>query len=211
MIQYLQQACVLELNRDDISEEIIMSQNTKKKKKIPVSEDIRHLWEEMVVLKKETSRLFDKLDKNDKRLDKNAEKLDKKFDERQKKSDEKFAEMQRKSSEEFAEMQRISNEKFAEGQKKLDKSINKIRGTWRNDWGDFVASLIDGCLVKLLKEWNIQVNCTLKELKTDSCEIDIVAINTDTLVATEVKSTITVDDIKYFLKKIESFTEYFPQ
>ena len=41
--------------------------------------------------------------------------------------------------------------------------------------------------------------------------MDIIAINSDSLVATEVKSTLGVSDVKKFLEKLKNFTLFFPQ
>ena len=42
-------------------------------------------------------------------------------------------------------------------------------------------------------------------------EIDIIAINNDSLVAVEVKSTLSVRDVKRFLEKLKRLTVFFPQ
>ena len=95
------------------------------------------------------------------------------------------------------------------------KQINKMRGIWSNAWGDFVESLLNGCLVEMIQEWIPSINQIMKniecELNGRHCEIDIIAANNDSLVATEVKSNLSVTDVKDFLERLKSFTMFFPQ
>lgn len=121
-------------------------------------------------------------------------------------------EFNRDFNEKMAKM-RIRNE---ESKKENERQINKMRGIWSNAWGDFVESLVSGCFVELVQEWIPSINQMMKNIeckKRDGrhCEIDIIAVNDDSLVATEVKSTLSVADVRDFLEKLKSFTLFFPQ
>ena len=120
----------------------------------------------------------------------------------------------------IAERMRLENEKRAKESEKRakenEKQINKMRGVWSNAWGDFVESLVRGRFVELIQEWIPSVNQMMKNIeckKRDGrhCEIDIIAVNNDSLVATEVKSTLSVKDVQEFLEKLKYFTMFFPQ
>ena len=120
---------------------------------------------------------------------------------------------------EAIQFQKDSNKAFNEELKRsrieFDKRMNKMRGIWSNAWGDFVESLVSGNLVKMLQGWIPSINQIMKNIECQrngrDCEIDIIAVNNDALVATEVKSTLSVKDVKDFLEKLRNFSMFFPQ
>ena len=117
--------------------------------------------------------------------------------------------------EEMTQRQDEADKKFHKKMDRLSDQINKMRGIWSNAWGDFVESLVSGRLVELIQEWIPSINQMMKNIECkrngQHCEIDIIAVNNNSLVATEVKSTLSVTDVKEFLEKLKSFTMFFPQ
>ena len=107
------------------------------------------------------------------------------------------------------------DKQMKESQIAFDKKMNKMRGIWSNAWGDFVESLVSGNLVKMLQEWIPSINMIMKNIEGQrngyDCEFDIIAINNEALVATEVKSTLSVKDVKDFLEKLKNFSMFLPQ
>lgn len=104
-----------------------------------------------------------------------------------------------------------------------DRKINKISGDWARKWGELVESLVEGNLIKLLNERNIDVTETNERSKgkrnakdkygniyEGRCEIDIVARNGIEIVAVEVKTTLKAKDVDEFLYKLDNFTYFFP-
>ena len=107
--------------------------------------------------------------------------------------------------------------------KETDRKINKVSGDWARKWGELVESLVEGNLVKLLNERNIDVTETNERSKgkrnakdkygniyEGRCEIDIVARNGIEIVAVEVKTTLNAKDVDEFLYKLDNFTYFFP-
>ena len=137
----------------------------------------------------------------------------------QKESNKNFNEEIRKSRIEFdekIEKRKVEFEKELEKSRtEFDKKMNKMRGIWSNAWGDFVESLVSGSLVKMLQEWIPSINQIMKNIECHrnghDCEIDIIAVNNEALVATEVKSTLNVKDVNDFLEKLKKFSMFFPQ
>ena len=88
-------------------------------------------------------------------------------------------------------------------------------GIWSNAWGDFVETLFSGRFVELIQDWIPSIKQIIKNSicrrEGHEWEVDIIAINSDSLVATEVKSTLGVSDVKKFLEKLKNFTLFFPQ
>ena len=174
---------------------------------------------------KQTSN-FDEIWQILKETAKRQEEFNKSFDERlikyakhNEESNEKFDKEMEKRRAEFDEKLEKSRIKFDEEIRKsrieFDKKMNKMRGIWSNAWGDFVESLVSGSLVKMLQEWIPSINMIMKNIECHrngrDCEIDIIAVNSDSLVATEVKSTLSVKDVNDFLEKLRNFTLFFPQ
>ena len=130
-----------------------------------------------------------------------------------------ISKQQKESHKAFKEEMKESQMKFDKDMKEsrieFDKKMNKMHGIWSNAWGDFVESLVSGSLVKMLQEWIPSVNQIMKNIECHrnglDCEIDIIAVNNDALVAVEVKSTLNIKDVNNFLEKLQSFTMFFPQ
>ena len=126
---------------------------------------------------------------------------------------------QKESSKAFDERLEKSRIEFSEelkrSRKEFDKRMNKMRGIWSNAWGDFVESLVSGSLVKMLQKWIPSINLIMKNIEGQrnghDCEFDIIAVNNDALVAVEVKSTLSVQDVKDFLEKLKNFSMLLPQ
>ena len=161
-----------------------------------------------------------------KQRQKEAEQRQKKEAEKQKKEAErqkKEAEKQKKEAEQRQkEAEKLSAKWAAEFKEEMrqhrienDRQLNKFRGMWGNAWGDFVESLVSGRFVELIQTWIPSINQLGKNQTSQrgehACEFDLIAINTDSLVATEVKSTLTVKDVRRFLEKLKHFTLFFPQ
>ena len=129
------------------------------------------------------------------------------------------AKQQKESHKAFKEEMKESQMKFdkdiKESRIEFDKKMNKMRGIWSNAWGDFVESLVSGSLVKMLQEWIPSINQIMKNIECHrnglDCEIDIIAVNNEALVAVEVKSTLNTKDVNNFLEKLQNFTMFFPQ
>lgn len=156
-------------------------------KKIPTSEEIWQILKEAIQFQKESNKNFNE----------EIRKSRMEFDEKIEKRQIEFEKELKKSRIEF------------------DKKMNKMRGIWSNAWGDFVESLVSGSLVKMLQEWIPSINQIMKNIECHrnglDYEIDIIAVNNEALVATEVKSTLSVKDVNDFLEKLKNFSMFFPQ
>jgi len=99
--------------------------------------------------------------------------------------------------------------------KETTRGIKDLRELFTGQWGKLVESLVEPSVLKLFQERGIQVIDTAQRLKTtrngEQMEIDILATNEDSVIAVEVKTTLKVEDVNYFLEKLERFTEFFPK
>lgn len=95
--------------------------------------------------------------------------------------------------------------------KKLMKKLSEIE----TRWGKFVEALVDGTLINILNEKGIDVQHTFMRAKgrykKKQYEFDIIAKDGQKVVAVEVKTTLSVNDVNRFLSKLNIFKEVFPE
>ena len=111
-----------------------------------------------------------------------------------------------------------TDKKFQETDKQFketDKKIKELSSLFTSQWGKLVESLVEGDLVKLLKERGIAVEKTLQRIKGNkdgqNFEFDIIAVNSHEIVIVEVKTTLRVDDVKDFHEKLWKAKRYLPE
>ncbi|WP_373839571.1 hypothetical protein [Methanospirillum sp.] len=132
---------------------------------------------------------------------------DKKFQE----TDKRFQETDRILSEKFKETDRMLSEKF----KETDKKLNKLEQLFISEWGNLVESLVEGDIVTLLNQKGINVIDIIEGRKGRrdgiNFEFDIITINNTEMVIVEVKTTLTPEDIRQFLKKLAQAKDWMPE
>ncbi len=111
-------------------------------------------------------------------------------------------------SEKFKETDKL----LSEQSKKTDKKINKLTALFTSQWGKLVESLVEGDLIKLLKEKGIEVERTLQRVKGNhkgqNFEYDIIAVNGNEIVIVEVKTTLRPQDVNEFHEKLWKAKQY---
>ena len=98
--------------------------------------------------------------------------------------------------------------------KETVKGLKEAKELFETQWGKLMESLVEGDLLKLLNEQGIKVINTHPNVKhrseTDQYEYDIIATNGKEIVVVEVKTTLKVQHIKYFLEDLKKFTVRLP-
>ncbi len=137
------------------------------------------------------------------------------------------AEERRKEAKERAEERSEERKKEAEERRKIDiareKAHSKERKEWQNrmrklegNWGFFVESLVRPGLLGLFKSINISLRNTFENIvvfkdKKKYYEIDLFSTNDIYVVATEVKTTLKVQDVRNHIKRLHKITEHPPR
>jgi|WetSurMetagenome_2_1015567.scaffolds.fasta_scaffold17386_5 hypothetical protein len=162
--------------------------------------------EDIWALFKETDRI----------LKENAQAAEKRFQEirdederRSKEAEKRFQEIrneeQKRSKEAEKRFQEIRDEEQKRS-KEFDRKLNKLEHLFTSQWGKLIESLVEGALVKIFNERGIPVQQTAQRVKGiyqgNQWEIDIVVKNGDAVIIVEVKTTLSPDDVKDFLKKL---------
>ncbi len=137
------------------------------------------------------------------------------FQETDRKIREQSAETDRKICEQSAETDRKIREQSAKTDR-LVKEVSRQIGNLGGKWGEFVENLVAPGCETLFAEWGIPVHQVHQRVRGkrddgDSLEIDILVVNGDSVVLVEVKSTLTVDDIRQHLQRLQRFKLFFPQ
>ncbi len=103
------------------------------------------------------------------------------------------------------------SEKF----KETDITLKQQKYLFISEWGNLVESLFDGDIVTLLNQRGINVIDIIEGRKGRrdgiNFEFDIITINNTEMVIVEVKTTLTPEDIRLFLKKLAQAKDWMPE
>ena len=110
----------------------------------------------------------------------------------------------------------ITHQEILELFKETDRRFKKLEELFTGQWGRLMESLVEGDLIKLLKNRKISVDKTMSRIRAGknskyNYEFDILAVNGKEIVAVEVKTTLETDDVKYFIEKLNLFKKIFPE
>jgi hypothetical protein len=109
---------------------------------------------------------------------------------------------QEEDRKQFEESSKEVREQF----KETDKKIKQAFELFESQWGKLVESLVEGDLIRILRERGIDVHDTSQRRKGHhnghNFEFDIIAHNGNTIVIVEVKTTLRVRDVKNFLQRL---------
>ena len=117
----------------------------------------------------------------------------------------------RASQKELRESQKETDRQMKETDLKMQatdrllKDLGKKTGNLGNRWGDFMESLVEGDLIRLLNERGIKVQRLAQirdfKYKGKNYEYDLIAINGDEVVVVEVKSSLYLKEVQYFMEE----------
>ena len=142
-------------------------------------------------------------------------------------TDKKFQETNLKFQEtdkKFQQSERMLTEKFQETDKELKELIKKskednkqmaaLNKLFINHWGVLVETFVEGKLIELLNERNIPVNQTTRRYEAKyngkDYEFDIIALNGTEIVVVEVKTTLNIGYVNYFIEKLKIIKDAIP-
>ncbi len=107
-----------------------------------------------------------------------------------------------------------TDERFKETDKRI-KEVTIAIGNLGNRLGEFVEEMVMPSALRLLQARGIDVyemypRAQSKRLMKRGIEIDLLLVNSNDVVAVEVKSKLAVEHIDQHIKKLEDFKSYFP-
>lgn len=130
---------------------------------------------------------------------------------------EQSAETDRKIQETAAEVRKTAaqmREQHAETERVVREVSRKV-GDLGGRWGDFVEGLVAPACENLFAERGIPIHTVSRQVKSKlpggrHMEIDVFVVNTDAVALVEVKSTLTVEDVRDHLARLAEFKDFFP-
>lgn len=98
--------------------------------------------------------------------------------------------------------------------KETDAKLKELSKLFTTQWGKLVESLAESGILELIQARGITVTNLARRLESQKnghhMELDFLLSNETELVIGEVKTTMSVDDVNHFLKKLEEFLLFFP-
>jgi len=182
-------------------------------------ENVWGMFQEMVredrARRAESDRQFREMneesDRKSRESDRKFRETDRKFREMNEESDRKSRETDRK----FREMNEETNRKFQETDRKIDKvatHIDRLGGRL----GEFVEGLVAPACKTLFAQRGIPVHKVSRRVEANlpggrRMEIDLFVVNTDAVVLVEVKSKLTIEDVREHLTRLAEFKGFFSE
>ncbi|HAT51499.1 MAG: DUF3782 domain-containing protein [Nitrospirae bacterium] len=131
-------------------------------------------------------------------------------------------ETDRRFQETAAQMRRETDLKFQETAAQMRetdrvvKEVSRKIGSLGGRWGDFVEGLVAPACETLFAARGIPVHKVSRQMKAKlpggrHMEIDVFVVNTDAVVLVEVKSALTVEDVRDHLVRLAEFKDFFPE
>ena len=134
--------------------------------------------------------------------------------EQMKETDRRMQETDRQIQETDRQMQE-TDRRMQETRREVEKTARQIRkseGEFNSKWGRLMESLVEGDLVRLLRERNVHVEESAGRFKRrrggETMEFDVVALNGAEAVVVEVKTTLRPKHVKRFLDKLRVFKDW---
>ncbi len=173
----------------------------------------KEFWEGLKELEEKIKELAESQKETDKKIkelvksQKETDKMIKELMESQKRTDEQLKETD-KEIKEVARQQKKTNYQI----KALTRAISDLNGTWKRFSEKIVFDNIEYTLNALgFKEFVISRNLK-REHNSKQMEIDILAVGEDYVLVMEVKTTLKVEHVRKFVKKLkDKFLSFFPE
>ena len=162
-------------------------------------QDLQQMLAELIKSQQETDVRFKETAERFKETDAKFKKTDLKF----KETAERFKETDTKFKE--------TDAKFKETDKRIKAAFDLFEG----QWGKLMESLVEGDLVRLLRDRGIMIRDTSSRRKGayqgQNYEFDIIAHNGDEIVVVEVKTTLRVKHVQKFINQLSHLRTWLPE
>ncbi len=195
-------------------------------------EDFYKLFQESERQRQETERIlreslelsrqeFDRrLTEADRRAAESKAEFDRRLAESKAEADRRAAESKAEFDRRLAESKAEADRRAAEAEQRLARTeaiaaqTNQAVNSLSSRWGHFVENLVAPAVLRLFQERGIPVQEVYQRVKSargsQNLEIDILAVNDDVAVVVEVKSRLTQDYVRRFLRNLSRFKTAFP-
>ncbi|MBE8995226.1 DUF3782 domain-containing protein [Microcystis aeruginosa] len=153
------------------------------------ADDVWRLLAELVEAQKETERCFQETERR-------------------------FQETERVLKEQSLETERVLKEQSLKTDRQITRLSQEI-GNLGGKWGRFVENMVAPACETLFLNRQIPVHQVSqrvrKRLDGKTLEIDVLVTNENHVLVVEVKSSLSVDDVKELIKNLTEFRQFFPE
>ncbi|AKE66632.1 hypothetical protein NIES3806_28340 [Microcystis aeruginosa NIES-3806] len=160
------------------------------------ADDVWKLLAELVEAQKETERCF--------------QETERRFQE----TERVLKEQSLKTERRFQETERILKEQSLKTDRQITRVSQEI-GNLGGKWGRFVENMVAPACETLFLNRDIPVHQVSqrvrKRLDGKTLEIDVLVTNENHVLVVEVKSSLSVDDVKELIKNLTEFRQFFPE
>ncbi len=164
------------------------------------ADDVWRLLAELVEAQKETERCF--------------QETERRFQETERVLKEQSLETERILKEQSLETERILKEQSLKTDRQITRLSQEI-GNLGGKWGRFVENMVAPACETLFLNRDIPVHQVSqrvrKRLDGKTLEIDVLVTNENHVLVVEVKSSLSVDDVKELIKNLTEFRQFFPE
>jgi hypothetical protein len=164
------------------------------------ADDVWRLLGELAEAQKETERIIKEQAQENQR--------------RSEESQHRFEETERLLKEQSQETDRKIQAAIQEN-KRINRQVSKQLAELGGAWGRFVEDLVAPACERLFIERGIPVDQVSQRVKRrrqgETLEIDVLVVNQGHLLAVEVKSSLSVEDVKEFVQDLGQFRDFFPE
>jgi hypothetical protein len=148
------------------------------------ADDVWKLLAELVEAQKETERCFQETERR-------------------------FQETERVLKEQSLETERILKEQSLKTDRQITRLSQEI-GNLGGKWGRFVENMVAPACETLFLNRQIPVH-QVSQRVSKTLEIDVLVTNENHVLVVEVKSSLSVDDVKELIKNLTEFRQFFPE
>jgi hypothetical protein len=178
------------------------------------ADDVWRLLAELVEAQKETERRFQETERilKEKSLETEHrfQETERILKEQSLETEHRFQETERR----FQETERILKEQSEKTDRQITR-LSKEIGNLGGKWGRFVENMVAPACETLFFNRAIPVHQVSqrvkKRLEGKTLEIDVLVTNENHVLVVEVKSSLSVDDVKELIKNLTEFRQFFPE
>ncbi len=125
-----------------------------------------------------------------------------------------LVEAQKETERRFQETERILKEQSQKTDRQITR-LSKEIGNLGGKWGRFVENMVAPACETLFIDRGIPVHQVSqrvkKRLEADTLEIDVLVTNENHVLIVEVKSSLSVSDVKELIETLQKFRRFFPE
>ncbi len=116
--------------------------------------------------------------------------------------------------EELIKTQKETDRRMQETDRRI-RQLSKEIGNLGGKWGRFVENMVAPACETIFADRGIPVHKVAQRVRGKingkNLEIDVLVNNENHVLAVEVKSSLSVEDVKEFIEDLEEFREFFPE